>query len=444
MRMTYAGFSYTVRRVVNENTIWRCEHRTCYGAAKTCKNTIVVTRDHNHISEMIKAKVKMVRSEIKNRAFTTVEKPRVILNTILSGENQNLSLHLPKVKNLVHNITKIRRENNNKCIQEASLIDDFFTKTLSFEKYLVATKTDVKGAKILIYSTYMNLIHLENSLTYVCDGTFYSCPKEFSQIYTIQGLVKGKFYNLVHCFMEKMDTASYKFIFEFIKSKVRMQPQNIIVDYEIAPINIISTTFFETRVNGCFFHLTQTFWRRIQKDGYSKIYKENCKFNLDIKMIIALCFVPDYCVEKDFCILLEYFLNTNTDKYVVDFLFWFENNYICNNSYIKIDKLGVKYFIWSFFSNVVSKKVKTSNSLEGWHRSLNAQVSCKNPNFFEVFKILQCEQNILEVKLLQNLYTSNYDCALESKLFKVCVEYDAMIGIEYLKAIGYNLNLKFE
>jgi hypothetical protein len=44
-----------------------------------------------------------------------------------------------------------------------------------------------------------------------------------------------------------------------------MQPQNIIVDYEIAPINKISTTFFETRVNGCFFYLTQTIWRRIQK-----------------------------------------------------------------------------------------------------------------------------------------------------------------------------------
>jgi hypothetical protein len=66
--------------------------------------------------------------------------------------------------------------------------------------------------------------------------------------------------------------------------------------------------------------------------------------------------------------------------------------------------------------------------------------------FKKVFKILHCEQKILEVKLLQNLYTSNYGCVLESKLFKVCVEYDAMIGIAYLKAIGYNLNLnlKFE
>jgi hypothetical protein len=77
--------------------------------------------------------------------------------------------------------------------------------------------------------------------------------KRISQIVTIQGLVKGKYYNLVHCFMEKMDTSSYKFIFEFIKSKVRMQPYNIILDYEIALINIIITTFFETCVNGCFF-----------------------------------------------------------------------------------------------------------------------------------------------------------------------------------------------
>jgi hypothetical protein len=74
--------------------------------------------------------------------------------------------------------------------------------------------------------------------------------------------------------MEEMDNASYKCIFEFIRSIVRMQPQNIIVNYEIAPINIISRTFFETRVSGWFFQLIQTFRRRIQKDGYSKIYRK--------------------------------------------------------------------------------------------------------------------------------------------------------------------------
>jgi hypothetical protein len=57
-------------------------------------------------------------------------------------------------------------------------------------------------------------------------------------------------------------------------------------------------------------------------------FTENWQFNLDIKMSIALLFFPDYRIEKDFCILLDCLLNTNTDKYVVDFLFCLLKNYI--------------------------------------------------------------------------------------------------------------------
>jgi hypothetical protein len=32
-KMTYMGFCYTIRRIEDENIIWRCEKRSCYGTA---------------------------------------------------------------------------------------------------------------------------------------------------------------------------------------------------------------------------------------------------------------------------------------------------------------------------------------------------------------------------------------------------------------------------
>jgi hypothetical protein len=46
--------------------------------------------------------------------------------------------------------------------------------------------------------------------------------------------------------------------------------------------------------------LTQSIWKQIQKSGLAKLYKENARFNNNIKMICALAFVPDAFVNQEF------------------------------------------------------------------------------------------------------------------------------------------------
>jgi hypothetical protein len=47
------------------------------------------------------------------------------------------------------------------------------------------------------------------------DGTFYSCPGEFEQLYTIQGIISGKFHPFVFNLSETMNTNNYELIFKF-------------------------------------------------------------------------------------------------------------------------------------------------------------------------------------------------------------------------------------
>lgn len=56
------------------------------------------------------------------------------------------------------------------------------------------------------------------------------------------------------------------------------------------------------------------------------------------------------------------------------------------------------------YENTTKKQPRTSNNLEGWHGSLNENVSYKNSSLVELIQLLQTEQNIGEIGLTQSLY----------------------------------------
>jgi hypothetical protein len=119
------------------------------------------------------------------------------------------------------------------------------------------------------------------------------------------------------------------------------------------------------------------------------MYKENLKFQQRLKMIVALAFVPCKFVSKECANLLAYFLNAGVEDCLINFLMDFETMYISNNKFkVGIDG-GDFYFIWSVYFNIIDDIFKMSNSLEGWHRSLNDRISKKNPSIVELVQELQ-------------------------------------------------------
>ena len=67
-------------------------------------------------------------------------------------------------------------------------------------------------------------------------------------------------------------------------------PTHLIVDFEKAVINAFESHFPQTQVKGCFFHLTQNVWRKIQELGLKKIDQQDPSFALQIRMIPAFAF----------------------------------------------------------------------------------------------------------------------------------------------------------
>ena len=120
-------------------------------------------------------------------------------------------------------------------------------------------------SRMLILSTTSNLRHLSAADTIFCDGTFYTCPSLFHQLYTIHAIVDGSMFPLVFGVLPGKDQNNYIRFFSHIKDlsrlqNIHLQPKTVFIDYEIATNNAATTVFPGVTINGCFFHYPQCIW----------------------------------------------------------------------------------------------------------------------------------------------------------------------------------------
>ena len=81
--------------------------------------------------------------------------------------------------------------------------------------------------------------------------------------------------------------------FRFVLSKTNVSPTTILVDFEIAAHQAIRALFqFDTEIRGCFYHLTQSTWRKIQQLGLTNLYKEDSDFRSFCGKLDALALLP--------------------------------------------------------------------------------------------------------------------------------------------------------
>ena len=90
-------------------------------------------------------------------------------------------------------------------------------------------------------------------------------------------------------------------------------PDNILVDFETAPINAFGQVFDGSIIKGCLFHQGQSLNRKVAEIGLKKDYETNMDFNMLVKSLLALSFVPEADVLIRFQELVEKFEALVTD-----------------------------------------------------------------------------------------------------------------------------------
>ena len=160
--------------------------------------------------------------------------------------------------------------------------------------------------------------------------------------------------------------------------KAGLNPNSIMVDFELAAIRAFQNTFLAATITGCMFHFGQCIWRKLQAEGFSERYRNEPDFAILVKQLLALAFVPPHYVIDLFEQLLEDPAYREIDV-ICDYM---EDNFIGRLRRARRGPPRFSIQLWSQFSRVIHKLPRSNNAIEGWHKNYNRNNTALN--FFDV------------------------------------------------------------
>ena len=109
-------------------------------------------------------------------------------------------------------------------------------------------------------------------------------------------------------------------------------PSTVVCDFEAAAMNAVGTVFGEhVSVQGCFYHLCQSTWRKVQELGLAQEYMSRDDVKLFLGMLDGLAFLP----VADVAAGMQYLTAHIPDcEGMTDLLTYFDSTYV--NSTVKM------------------------------------------------------------------------------------------------------------
>lgn len=178
-----------------------------------------------------------------------------------------------------------------------------------------------------------------------------------------------------------------------------LRPAVILTDFEIAAIKAVQVVFPETVQKGCFFHLTQSIWKHIQKAGLTRKYGKESDFANQIRHLAALAYLSAEEIPVAFRLIEEQVLPKEAEEVTA----WFQKYYV-EGSYkkkrvaatncLKLSKVPPTFppQFWSVSSSIEMGIPTTQNCVEIWHHRWNALLGRRKWNLYKTFEEILKEQ----------------------------------------------------
>ncbi|XP_071132952.1 uncharacterized protein [Mytilus edulis] len=292
-------------------------------------------------------------------------------------------------------------------------IDGIWTRTTKGDPFLQAD--DNTEGRMLIFSTQKNLTHLSAADIIYGDGTFYTCPSLFFQLYTFHAMVDGAMYPLVHSLLPAKSELVYTRFLTLLKDlchqhQLQLQPNTIFLDYEVAIRNAAYSVFPGINAKGCFFHYTQCIWRKAQETGLQVPYKNDDNIHQLVRRAAVLPLIPFAEVE-------DVWFNALTDIDQIDT----NTNYTAFTDYVTTYLVEQNSHLWNHY---LTQGPRTTNHLEGWHSKLKKHVTHAHPNIFELIKLLKHEEAFNAMTMIQ--YAGGKRAAPKKKYVEINLRLDEL------------------
>ena len=283
VKLLYEGFVYVRSKALKSGDVsFECELRR---NTKQCKAKLRVSgdsvigryNDHTHAPDIGRPEALRIRQSIKRRSVDTEETPQQVITQELSVVSDSAAVKLPAIRNIRRCIRRYRQDTGNALVNPQTRADlvlpEEYTRTLANEQFLLFDSGPVED-RILLFSTDCLLLIL--SMDWFCDGTFKVVPGLFYQLFTIHAMVNGHMVPCVFALLpNKQQTTYMTLIRELRVLDPELSPRSIMIDFEIASRNALQEVFPEATIQGCFYHLSQAIYRKVQSIGLQQEYQTN-------------------------------------------------------------------------------------------------------------------------------------------------------------------------
>ncbi|XP_057321233.1 uncharacterized protein LOC130665011 [Microplitis mediator] len=414
-------------------------------------NIISKSGEHNHLPDRAHIDSRIVIHKMKKKAQKSKEPTGVVIASELKNVSKVVAAELPNRSAMARMLQRQHKLHDN-FLENPSSFDDIkisaeYQQTYAGNQFLYESEA-TKNNHFFMFTTAANLSALARSDVWFADGTFYTVPSIFYQIYTIHGLINGDVVPLVYVLTTKKTTKTYVAIFEELKRlRPDIKPIIINADFEMAFHKAVKGVYPDAIVKGCLFHFCNAVWKKIQSLGLQSKYSDDSKYAPELKKLMALAFVPEEDVVKAYeKLIASKFFVEHTDE-LESLLNYFEKTWVGElnrRGERRSGRYNVK--IWNHYLSVKMSLPRTNNSVEGWHNGFNKRAQASHLIFWRFIELFRSEQAITDIKLEQfvaggggqNPTRKKYPDKNE-RILKVINEYSNRHLLTYLRGIAYNV-----
>jgi hypothetical protein len=361
------------------------------------------------------------------------------------GSDEHVGL-LPSYESLEPFIYRTKKKNvpRNAESRENIVLSGLWTQTLGGNNFVLANDGAID--KIIIFGTKGFLGILCDCNRVYMDGTFYSSPQHFSQLYTLHGMFKfgnnERMFPLLYVLLPGKTRDIYLRMFSLIKvaadsHNMTFNPNHFHIDFEKSVINALNISFSNPEIHGCFFHYTQAIWRKVQDLKLVSDFKGVPQVRRTVRRVAALPFLPTDKIIQVFDLIKE---QAPQDDSIKRFINYSRNTWVKEGSLFNKD-------IWNHHGNFSSR---TTNHLEGWHNKLNKSFGRAKPTIFAFISVIKNLQKCYEVVVKQMqkgkkcVRQNNKYVKLNDSLKALTLEYfsGAIDELKFIDDAGYLLHLQ--
>jgi hypothetical protein len=398
------GYGYTRQR---PSTGTRWSHWACDQKHDKCKGRLHINPAetewkevgvHNHVANFGRIKAMKIKESIKNRVAA---EPNVLPSCITQDElgraDSETLIELPKEKSIKKMAQRIREQALPVLpvtLEDLVEIPERYRR-LRGEDWLLHDSGPENANRIIVFGLRSTIRAMAASMTWYGDGTFKSSPRLVRQLYTLHYQVHE---NVVLGLMVLMKTRikeAYVELFEVLRDMLPQNRRNVrrrfSVDFELAASDAFTEVFPASVLSFCFFHFTQSLWRKAKESGAAAAYRhpDNEGLRSQFHAILGLAFVPEDHVVRAFDDL-----QTICAAELEDVLVLLEHYYVLGKRRGR-GRLPPRYPIatWNVNNRTYEGEPRTNNSVEGWNRRFNSLVGKTHPNIFVVIEHLRKEEN---------------------------------------------------